>query len=141
MRNAPGILSVKSEALHILRKGAIASRSESATDARRRIGRRIALRARRRVVKRQRSGGAPTVRSRSTDVAIGIERICSELLRRSRECAAEDRFVNKINSEFQRVASRDVAEIVAHLVFILIAQVGEKRNGSVELIVAKSFEA
>ena len=35
----------------------------------------------------------------------------------------------------------NVAQVVAKLVFVLIAQVGEKSDGSGELVVAKSFEA
>jgi hypothetical protein len=49
--------------------------------------------------------------------------------------------VNKVDSELESVTSRNMAQVVTHLVFVLIAQVGEKSDGSGELVVAESFES
>src|SRR5271169_1553093 len=145
VRNAPRILGVEPESLNVLRKTAVACGSKSASDGRYprrwRRGRRIALRGWRSVIKRQSTGGSSAVGADRIDVAIGIERIGGELLRRCRERAAEHRLMNKVDSELKRVAARNVAQVMADLVFVLIAQVGEKSDGSGELVVAKSFEA
>src|SRR5208282_2399789 len=131
--------------LNVLRKTTIAGGSKSASDGRHsrrwRRGRRIALRGGRSVVKRQRTRCSPAVGANRIDIAIGIERIGSELLRRRRERAAEHRFMNKVDSELKRVTARDVAQVVARLVLVLIPQVGEKSDGGGELVVAESFEA
>jgi hypothetical protein len=55
--------------------------------------------------------------------------------------AAEHRLVNKVDSKLESVAARNVAQVVAQLVLLLIAQVGKKSDGSGELVVAESFEA
>ena len=47
----------------------------------------------------------------------------------------------KSTPNLKRMTSRNVAQVVAHLVFVLIAQVGEKSDGSGELVVAESFES
>src|SRR5277367_6570010 len=49
--------------------------------------------------------------------------------------------MNKVDSEPERMAAHNVAEVVTYLVFILIAQVGEKRDGSGELVVAEGFKS
>ena len=49
--------------------------------------------------------------------------------------------MNEVNSEFKSVTARNVAQVVAELVFLLIAQVGEKSDGRGELVVAERFEA
>ena len=67
--------------------------------------------------------------------------VLGEGLRRRSKRAAEHRFVNKVDSELERVASRDVAQVIAKLVFVLIAQGREKSDGSGELVVAESFES
>src|SRR5208282_673096 len=145
VRNAPRILGVESESLNVLRKTAVAGGSKSACNRRHsrrwHRGRRIALRGWRSVIKRQRTGGSPAVGADRIDVAIGVERKSGELLRRCRKGAAEHRFMNKVDSELKRVAARNVAQVIADLVFVLIAQVGEKSDGSGELVVAERFEA
>ena len=49
--------------------------------------------------------------------------------------------MDEVDPELERMVAHNVAQIVAELVFILIAQVGEEGDGSGELIVAESFEA
>src|ERR1035441_1821847 len=48
--------------------------------------------------------------------------------------------MNKVDSELERVTARYVAQVVAELVFLLIAQVGEKSDWRGELVVAERFE-
>src|ERR1039458_8428138 len=48
--------------------------------------------------------------------------------------------MNKVDSELERVTARDVAQVVAELVFLLIAQVWEKSDWRGELVVAERFE-
>ena len=48
--------------------------------------------------------------------------------------------MNKVDSEPERVGTHNVAQVVAELVFLLIAQVGKKSNRSSELVVAKGFK-
>ena len=55
--------------------------------------------------------------------------------------AAQHRLVNEVDSELERMVAHNVAQVVAKLVFVLIAQVGEKSDRSGELIVAESLEA
>ena len=47
----------------------------------------------------------------------------------------------KSTAELECVTSRYVAQVVAQLIFVLIAQVGEKSDGSGELVVAEGFES
>src|ERR1700690_3946683 len=48
--------------------------------------------------------------------------------------------MGKVHSEFECVASHHMAQVIAHLIFVLIAQGREQSDGSSELIVAESFE-
>src|SRR5208283_3844415 len=127
--------------LNILRKGAVARGSECAPDAAAWIRHRIAHRAGGSVVNRQRRRDAAAVGAGRINVAIGIRGISCELLRSRGEGAAQHRLVNEIDSELERMVMHDVAEIVAELILVLIAQVGEKRDGSSKLIVAEGLEA
>jgi hypothetical protein len=47
----------------------------------------------------------------------------------------------KVDPNFSAWLARNVAQVVAHLVFVLIAQVREKGDGSGELVVAESLKA
>ena len=49
--------------------------------------------------------------------------------------------MNEVDSELERMVTHNVAQVVAELVFVLIAQVGEKSNGSGKLVVAEGLEA
>ena len=53
---------------------------------------------------------------------------------------AQHRFVDEVDSELERMGTHNVAQVVAELVFLLIAQVGEKSNRRSELVVAIGFE-
>ena len=48
--------------------------------------------------------------------------------------------MNEVDSELERVVTYNVAQVVTELVFLLIAQVGEKSNRSGELVVTEGFE-
>ena len=48
--------------------------------------------------------------------------------------------MNEVDAETKRVAAENVAQVVACLVLILISQIGEKRDGCGELVIAKRFE-
>ena len=88
-RDAPGILGVDAEALDILRKAAVAGRSDAASCAGRDIGEGVAEQAVRSVV------NCCGVRG----VVRGIEDERSQRFRICGERAAHDRLVNEINSE------------------------------------------
>ena len=49
--------------------------------------------------------------------------------------------MNEVDSELERMVTHNVAQVVAELVFVLIAQVGEKGDGSGKLIVAECLKA
>ena len=99
------------------------------------------MRGRRNEIKRQGAGDAAAVSSGRIDVAIGIGRVLDELLGGGGKGAAQNRFVNEVDSELESVASCNMAQIVTQLVFLLIAQVGEKSDGRGELVVAEGFES
>src|ERR1019366_7153073 len=75
------------------------------------------------------------------EIVCGIQRELDEAFVGRCERAAQHRFVNKVDSEFEGVASRNVAQVVPNLVFVLITQRRKQSDGSGELVVAKSFEA
>src|ERR1035438_4000487 len=136
MGDAPGILRVEPEALYVLGEVAIAGGSERSVRAWR-VGRLVGGK-RRVALNNCRKGGhvdwilypeRRIVGKRVERLLVGGER------------AAQHRFVNEVDSELKCVTARHVAQIVAHLVFVLIAQVGKKSDGSVKLIVAKSLKA
>src|SRR5208283_315422 len=66
--------------------------------------------------------------------------VLSKRFRRGCKRPAQHWFVNEVDSELEPMAARNVTQVVAELVLLLIAQVGEKRNRSSELVLAKSFE-
>ncbi len=49
--------------------------------------------------------------------------------------------MNEVDPELERMVTYNVAQVVAELVFVLIAQVGEKSDRSGKLIVAECLEA
>src|SRR5208282_6659048 len=104
MRDAPGVFGVERETLDILREGAVAGRSERAANADggwrgRRRRRRIALRAGRSVIKRQRCRDTTAIRAGGIDVAIWIGGVGGKLLRRRGKRAAQHWFVNEVDPE------------------------------------------
>src|SRR5208283_4470768 len=67
--------------------------------------------------------------------------VLSESLSSGCKGATEHGFMNKVDAKLKGVATHDMAEVVADLVFVLVAEVGEKRDGSGKLVVAKGFKA
>ena len=59
----------------------------------------------------------------------------------ARQRAAQHRFVDEIDAESRGVAAGGVRDVVAELIFFLVAQHGKRGDGRDELIVAESFEA
>ena len=49
--------------------------------------------------------------------------------------------MNEVDAEFKSVVAGGVAYVVAQLIFLLITQVGEKRDRRGELIIAECFES
>ena len=49
--------------------------------------------------------------------------------------------MNEVDSELERMVTHNVAQVVAELIFILIAQVWEESDRSGELIVAEGLKA
>ncbi len=74
-------------------------------------------------------------------IEAGIMRIIENRFGGGGEGAAEDRLMNEINAEPERVRASHVAHVVAKLIFFLVAQDGKCSDGSDELIVAERFEA
>src|SRR5579863_8743932 len=109
MGDAPGILSIESEALNILRKAAVAGGSEGAVNSTGRGGRGIAHGAGRRVIKRQGSRDAAAIRARGIDVAIGVGGVGGELLRGRREGTAKHRFVDEVDAELEGMVTNNMA--------------------------------
>src|ERR1035441_5780479 len=127
MRSAPGILSVEREPLNVLRKAAVAAWSEVASRA-----------------IRWNTGSALRAEVESAwilRVNVRVACILDESLIRRRKRATEHRFMNEVNSELERMIAGSPAEVVAHLVLVLIAQVRKKSDRSGKLVVAKGFEA
>src|ERR1700720_1655271 len=72
---------------------------------------------------------------------MGVRWILLKFILRRRKGAAQPRFVNKVDSKFHRVISCNMADVVAELIFILIAQGRKQSDGSGKLIVAEGFKA
>ena len=89
----------------------------------------------------RRAGRGEDELRRIGDIIIGIKWIGNKLLRRRRERATQHRFVDEVNPKLESVVAHDVAHVVAELIFILIAQVGENCDRGCELIVAECFKA
>ena len=125
-RDAPLILRVEGEALHVLAEGSVARRSVVAGDAGGRIGRGRTLVGRRHVVELRRVG----------HVVRRILRIGDQLLGGGGKGPAKHRLMNKVDAEARRVRAAAVAHVVAELVLLLVAQGGKERDGRSELIVS-----
>src|SRR5579864_4167488 len=59
----------------------------------------------------------------------------------ARECSVQNRFVNEVHSELERVIAGDVAQVVAELIFLLVAQRRKSRDRRGELVIAIGLEA
>ena len=70
----------------------------------------------------------------------GIFRKCDERFWVGGQGAAEHRLVNEVHSKPRGVMTGCVRDVVAKLVFLLIAQDWERGNGGDELIVTEGFE-
>src|SRR5258708_7739812 len=129
MRNSPGILSVKSESLNVLRETPVAGGSKSTSRAIRWIAG-LAL-----WTEVELAGVAGIC------IVVRVVDVLNEGLVRGRECPAQHRFMNEVHAELERMITRSTAQVVTHLVFVLIAQGRKQSDWSSELVVAESFEA
>src|SRR5579864_3850596 len=59
----------------------------------------------------------------------------------ARECSVQHRFVNEVHSELEGVIARHMAQVIAELIFLLVAQRWKERDWGGELIIAISLEA
>ena len=118
MRDPPGVFGVERETLNILRKVAVVGGSGGSTA--REVNRKL---------------------GRVCDIVLWVLRKLINCFLVPWKCAAEHGFVDEVDAELERMTSGNMAQVVAKLVFVLIAQVGEKRNRSGELVVAEGFEA
>jgi hypothetical protein len=116
-RDAPGVFGVKTQTLHVLREAAIADGSESA--ARGDVGSELR--------------GIGEIKRR-------VLRERDKRFRCGGEGAAQNRLVNEIDSETRGVVADGVADVVAKLIFFLVARDGERGDRGNELIVAERFE-
>src|SRR5712692_4499156 len=124
--DAPGILDVNSEPLHVLREAAIAGRSGGACHAGR---------------DRRSAGGAEIKDGGIGGVETGIVRVGQNGFGSGGEGAAENWLVNEVDTKARGVPAGTVIHIVAELIFFLVAQDGKSGDGSDELIVAEGFQA
>src|SRR6266481_2020726 len=129
MRNSPGILSIKSESLNVLREAPVAGGSESTSRAVRRI-----------------AGLALWTEVKLAGVAgicivIRVVDVLNEGLVRGCERPAQHRLMDEVHAELERMITSSPAQVVASLVFLLIAQGRKQSDWSGELVVAEGFEA
>src|SRR5437588_9150660 len=129
MRNSPGILSVDSESLNVLREAPVAGGSESTSRAVRGIAG-LALWSE---VKLAGVGGICAV--------VRVVDVLNEGLVRSRERPSQHRLMDEVDAELERMIPGSPAQIVANLVLLLIAQGRKQGDGSGELVVAEGFKA
>ena len=125
-RDAPGIFQVKAEPAKTLRECAVASFRVVASCI------------------RKRCGGAMVIGDKLSGVGEIEGRILGELdevFGRGRERAAKDGFVDEIDAEAKYMAAGRAENVVAKLIFLLIADSGKGGNFSSKLIVAERFEA
>src|SRR5215468_1368622 len=118
--HAPRILRVQPQPPNALRKAAIARGSLGARDV---SGRRRATRVK---------GKRPRV----LQVNARIIRVLQKTLSRPRKRPAQYRLMNQADPEYRRMLPRRMAQVVAELIFLLIAQHRKRRNRRLELIVA-----
>src|SRR6267378_2626762 len=131
---APGILSVKSQALDVLREAAIATRSkrgEGTWGIRRLVCRIVGIAGH--------DGGKLALMIGQIEARILRRRV--DILGGGGQGTAENRFVNKVEAKARRVSSADVTDVIAKLIFFLVAQNRKGGNRCEELIVAESLYA
>src|SRR6266853_6635659 len=129
MRNSPGILSVDSESLNVLREAPVAGGSESTSRAIRRIAG-LALWSE---VKLAGVAGICIV--------VRVVDVLNEGLVRGRERPAQHRLMDEVDAELERMITRSPAQVVANLVLLLIAQRRKQSDWGRELVVAEGFES
>src|SRR4029077_7333903 len=118
-RDAPGILGIEAEALHILRKAAVACGSDGARRAGSDIWRR----------RRRASSEVGAELLRVCGVFARIEDKGGESFRVGRERATQDGLVNEIDTEPRSVISDVASDIVTQLVLFLIPKNGKRGDG------------
>src|SRR6266478_1181050 len=129
MRNSPGILSVDSESLNVLREAPVTGGSKSTS----RTVRWIAGLALWTEVKLAGVAGICIV--------VRVVDVLNEGLVRGRERPAQHWLMDEVDAELKRMITRSPAQVVANLVLLLIAQRRKQSDGSSELVVAESFES
>src|SRR5260370_13792142 len=129
--DAPGILRVEAEAAYGMRRSAVAGAGSVGGGA---VGKiRIGSGGKR--VRARRQNG------RIGDIEAGVARIGEQRFRVAGQRAAKNGLVDEINAEAQGMTSAGMRQVVAELIFLLVALNGESGNGGGELIVAKRFAA
>src|SRR5260370_18627432 len=119
-------MGVNCEAVYVLPKTSISRRSGRASHAGR-DGRS--------------AGGTEIKEGGSRGVETRIFRIGQNGFRSGGKRAAEQRFVNKVDAQARGVAAAYMTDVIAKLIFFLVAQDGKSGDGSDELIVTEGFEA
>jgi hypothetical protein len=117
-RNAPRILNVKPETLHVLRERAVPTPAPAAAPCI--IGRKLS--------------GIGYVIARimwKRDQRFGI----------TREFTAKHGLVDEVHAELDRMGDAPVHYVIPNLIFLLVAQDGKSSNGRRELVVAKGFKS
>ena len=129
---APGVLGVNSQALHVLRKAAIAGGSKGGEGTR--------------GIRRLVRGIVRIAGHDGRKLALMIGQIEAWILRRRVDIlgsggqgAAKNRLVNKVDAKARCMPAVDVTDVIAELIFFLIAQNGKSGNRSEKLIVAESL--
>src|SRR5713101_2932554 len=74
-------------------------------------------------------------------IVVRVVDVLKEGLVRGRERPAQHRLMDEVHAEFERMITGSPAQVVAHLVFVLIAQRRKQSDWGGELVVAESFEA
>src|SRR2546430_17607986 len=123
-RSAPGVLGVNSQALHVLRKAAIAGGSKGGEGTR--------------GIRRLVRGIVGIAGHDGRELALMIGQIEARILRRRGDIlgsggqgGAKHPFVNKGEAKARGMATRDMPEVIAELLFFLIAQNGKTGSRSV----------
>src|ERR1700674_5604823 len=129
VRHAPRILSVKSESLNILREAAVARGSKVAA-------RSIRWSPRSTLWAEVELAGVAGI-----CIVVRVVDVLNEGLVRGRERPAQHRLMDEVHAELERMITGSPAQVVAHLVFVLIAQRRKQSDRGGELVVAESFKA
>jgi hypothetical protein len=124
--DAPGVLGVNSQALHILREAAVAGGIREAADT----------------AGHGRSAAQVEIKlGRIRGVEARIIGVGKNRFGGGGESAAHHRLMDEIDAKAGRVAAGGVRHIITKLIFFLVAQNRKSGDGSDELIVAEGFEA